>query len=230
MATLERHGELSWVTAGADRRVGPYAIVWGPRGHMVEMFGKVGARRSGSQAQLKAYYQSAAAWWTLHSLPASLFEDKSQATTIVRLVGKTAVTQMNVMARSRREFDTREYNAWVQSESNKRIAQYVQRSEGRRASRVEPTPPEPERHDEKLSWRTAASGRMDAFSSHGSYHISTPTPRGYQLRWLWKDQGAALGEFRTVEEAKRVAEMHHERMVANTSAAAEPGRRRYRRR
>jgi hypothetical protein len=231
MATLERHGQLSWITVGADKRSGPYAIVWGPRAEALELFGKAAARKSGSQPQLKAYYQSAAAWWALNSLPSDLFEDRGMADKVVAIAARTASSEFNKMARSRREFDTRAYNMQVQSETNKRVSQYAERF-GHTHGKPAPEPPEergePEGGGEKLSWRTAASGRLDAFSSHGSYHISTPTPRGYQLRWMYKDQGAMLGEFATIDQAKRAAEKHHERF--SQSAAAEPARRRYRRR
>jgi len=212
---LSSHGPVYWVNPGKDKYTGPYVIAWNRKKDRFEgeQFGSSRAKIKGSPAQLEAFYTSSAVWWALQSFPTYLFEDTKQAKKIIIAVSNIAHNEMD-SALERGRFDQSSYQSEVQSRANKWLTSLTP------TKKDEPVP-------EKLTWRTASSGRLDAFSDHGSYHISQSTS-GYQVRWLWKDKGALVGTFASLEKAKQAAEKHY--LSVASSSATEPFRKNRKRR
>src|SRR5580692_2872173 len=169
MVTLDSHGQLKWYTYGPTRFVGPYAIEFGYPNEVA--FGSKSASKSGSQAQLKSFYMSQAVWLTLKSMPRNVFEDRSEAEKVVHTVARVASREIN-----KGEFEVSRYNESVR---NRSISALQPKAVSKRATPVSSYP--------ALNWRRAASGRLDAFTDHGSYHI-TDSAEGYETRWLYQSQ------------------------------------------
>jgi hypothetical protein len=210
MVTLDSHGQLKWYTYGPNKFSGPYAIEFGYPNEAA--FGSKSASKSGSQAQLKAFYTSRAVWLTLKSLGRNAFDDRKEAETIVHTVARVASREIN-----KGEFEVDRYNKSVLDKSLSALAALHRKAVSPRATPVSSYP--------ALNWRRAASGRLDAFTDRGSYHI-THSHEGYEVRWLYQAHGLLLGTFGREDLAKQVAEKH----AASHAAAEESPRRRRARR
>jgi hypothetical protein len=201
MVSLDSHGQLKWYTYGPTKFSGPYAIDFGYPNEAA--FGSKSASKSGSQAQLKSFYMSQAVWLTLKSMPRNIFEDRSEAERVVHTVARIASREINIG-----KFEVSKYNDSVREKS---IAALQKKTVSPRATQYP-----------SLNWRRAASGRLDAFTDHGSYHI-TDFAEGYEARWLYQSQSSFLGTFRSEAQAKQAAEKH---AASHNVPQANPRRRR----
>jgi len=195
MKRLHTHGALSFWTGGENQTDPPYIIGYGE--NEIVRFGSK-RLKPGSQAQLRTFYAAKATWDVLTEIGDEGSIDAAEKT--AHAVARAAQQEI------KRNVDFF-YTDYVH-----RVRERFQR---RRKPAVTPGAPE-------LPWRRSASGRLDAFTPYGSYHVQG-TPEGFGVRWSYQDRGAFLGTFRTEAEAKREAERH-----AAAQGASEPTRRRKR--
>jgi hypothetical protein len=146
---------------------------------------------------------SQAVWLTLKSMPRNILEDRSEAERVVHTVARIASREINIG-----KFEVSRYNDSVREKS---IAALQKKTVSPLATQYP-----------ALNWRRAASGRLDAFTDHGSYHI-TDSAEGYEARWLYQSQSSFLGTFRSEAQAKQAAEKH---AASHNVPQANPRRRR----
>ena len=207
MVTLDSYGQMAWLAYGSNKFSGPYSIEFGYPNEVA--FGSKSASKSGSQAQLKAFYVSQAVWLVLKSIPRNVFYDRAEAEKIVHTVARIASREIG-----KGEFDVSRYNESVRVKS---LAALQPKAVSTSATTGSSYP--------ALSWRRAASGRLDAFADRGSYHI-TDSAEGYEARWLYQSQSSFLGTFRSEAQAKQASEKH---AASHAAAQENPRRRRARR-